>query len=372
MPPQNAPRSAWADALPTHAPTFLGGLAASLAAVEVAKLRAGARDGPAVGAEVLLDLRHHVLQVSRRRRAAACRFDHATWSVTPVGDVALRDAFALAGDPERAELGVPGDAFAAALRCPGCGRCDPIWRLRSALDAETLACPACGARRRASGFDLVERVRRERAPSDALERSLGELGLRPGEVFELRDPGGAAHFELARPGAVPVGPDALLAGCGNIGSFLVPHLARLPGLERITLVDPDRYEAAQVRTQNALPRDVGRPKAVVQAERLRAIDPSLAVRAVVAPLEELPTGHFRSGVVISALDSRLARLHLAERAWRMASPFVDTAIDAGAWLARVDVTLPGPGAPCLECGWGDDDYAALEQRAPCADAAEEA
>ena len=56
---------------------------------------------------------------------------------------------------------------------------------------------------------------------------------------------------------------------GNIGSHLAPHLVRLPGVGRVTLVDRDRYERGNLPFQDMEAGDVGRPKAEVQAERGR-------------------------------------------------------------------------------------------------------
>ena len=59
----------------------------------------------------------------------------------------------------------------------------------------------------------------------------------------------------------------LIAGAGNIGSPLAGFLAR-SGVHRVRIVDRDRVEAKNVRTQDYRPSDVGRFKAEVLAERL--------------------------------------------------------------------------------------------------------
>ena len=70
---------------------------------------------------------------------------------------------------------------------------------------------------------------------------------------------------------------------GTIGSHLVSHLARIPGVDRITLIDSGVYEAKDVWGQDITPRDVGKWKAVVQERRLRAINPNLQVDAITEP-----------------------------------------------------------------------------------------
>jgi len=99
----------------------------------------------------------------------------------------------------------------------------------------------------------------------------------------------------------------LVAGAGNIGSSLIPHLARLPGIGEVTIIDRDGYEPGNLGQADITPRDVGQAKAAVQARRLRRLDPSLRVRAVRADLHELPLGMFRADLILAALDSKEAR-----------------------------------------------------------------
>jgi hypothetical protein len=68
----------------------------------------------------------------------------------------------------------------------------------------------------------------------------------------------------------------LVAGCGSIGGAVVEPLVRL-GAEHLTLAEPDVYETHNLNRQSALLTDVGRNKATVLAERVRAINPYLAV-----------------------------------------------------------------------------------------------
>jgi molybdopterin/thiamine biosynthesis adenylyltransferase len=162
------------------------------------------------------------------------------------------------------------------------------------------------------------------------------------------------------------GKTVLVAGSGgNIGSHFTPHLARMPEAGRIILVDRDAYEARNLGNQDILARDVGRPKAAVQARRLRSIRPDLDVEAIHAAAESLPLGRWRTDLVVSCLDSRVARQVVNERAWRWGVPWADAGVLGSEWLARVNVYLPSATAPCLECGWSEQDYRQLEQHYPC-------
>ena len=56
----------------------------------------------------------------------------------------------------------------------------------------------------------------------------------------------------------------VVVGCGgNIGASLIPHLARMSEVNRVTLIDRDVYEPANLRTQDIVPSDVGKAKALV-------------------------------------------------------------------------------------------------------------
>jgi tRNA A37 threonylcarbamoyladenosine dehydratase len=74
---------------------------------------------------------------------------------------------------------------------------------------------------------------------------------------------------------------------GNIGSHLVPHLARTEGIGRLVLVDRDRYQARNRLNQDLPPRALGRSKAAVQAARARRLNPALRVTAVHAAEDQV-------------------------------------------------------------------------------------
>jgi molybdopterin/thiamine biosynthesis adenylyltransferase len=160
-----------------------------------------------------------------------------------------------------------------------------------------------------------------------------------------------------------------LVGLGNIGSHLVPHLARTPGITRVLLVDRDRYSPGNRAGQDIEPEAVGRPKAEFQAERLLRINSSLDVVPICEDLESLPRAALQCRVLLGCVDSKRARQHLNEVALHLGLPWVDAGVgvlDTGDLLARVTVLEPGPSEACLECSWAESDYAAVEQTYPCA------
>lgn len=153
---------------------------------------------------------------------------------------------------------------------------------------------------------------------------------------------------------------------GNIGSHVVPHLARMLEIERLVLIDPDRYEAKNLRSQDIQARDVGQSKVRVQARRARAIRRDLHVVTHACQVEGLPLGRLRCDVIVACLDSRSARQSVNQMAWRLGIPWIDAGVTGGSeLLARLNTYAPSLDAPCLECAWSVDDYRLLEVRHPC-------
>ncbi len=162
----------------------------------------------------------------------------------------------------------------------------------------------------------------------------------------------------------------VVAGAGNTGSHLLPHLARITTITRITLVDPDSYEESgnNLEGQNIDRIDLGRPKVEVQAEKLHRIRPDLGVVSLQACIEDVPRGLLSSNLFAGCLDSKRARQHLNEIAWRLNVPWIDLGVLGSQNLARVSTYLPSPDSPCLECSWDPGphgDYAVLEQEYIC-------
>lgn len=154
----------------------------------------------------------------------------------------------------------------------------------------------------------------------------------------------------------------LLVGLGAIGSHVAALLARLDQVAKIILVDFDSFDTPRnVMGQAIEVRHLGFKKAVAVAEIVRAIRPGLEVVVIDARMQEVPIGRLACDVIVSALDSKLARQYLNEVAYRLGGiPVVDAGVLASMALARVGVTLPGASNSCLECQFTTDDYRNLE------------
>lgn len=157
----------------------------------------------------------------------------------------------------------------------------------------------------------------------------------------------------------------VLGAGGNIGSHLIPLLARLPNVTRLTLVDFDSYSQENLRSQAIVPSDLGRPKARVQARRATRINPALHIVPIIDRLENVPLGWLRADVILGCLDSKESRRCANEIAWRLGAVWIDAGVEPTQMLARVNVYLPAPDQPCLECAWSERDYAELSVIHPC-------
>jgi molybdopterin/thiamine biosynthesis adenylyltransferase len=159
----------------------------------------------------------------------------------------------------------------------------------------------------------------------------------------------------------------VVAGCGNTGSHLLPHLARMPGIGQLTLVDPQEYTAANLAVQHIDRFDIGRRKIEAQAAKLRAINPGLEVAAIQERIENVPRGLLRCDLFVSCLDSKISRQYVNELSYRLGGiPWIDCGVLGSQNLARVTGYVPSSDAPCIECQWGREEYALVEQEYPCA------
>jgi hypothetical protein len=160
------------------------------------------------------------------------------------------------------------------------------------------------------------------------------------------------------------GASVAVIGLGNIGSQVVPLLGGVEPIERVLLVDHDRYDSSNVGRQRIAPNDVGRLKVQVQARALRRLAPHLVVKTFSQSVEAVPLGELRGYVLLSCLDSRAARQATNRASFALGTPWIDAGLDRDGQV-RARAYLP-EGGDCIECSWGPRDYELLEQRVPCA------
>lgn len=173
--------------------------------------------------------------------------------------------------------------------------------------------------------------------------------------FDARNLATFGAADLARMRRQRVG----VMGQGMLGGPIGQHL----GLLRIPLllVDPGVVEAPNLN--QAFPAaSLGWPKAAVRASQIDALAPGASVDARSARLESLGLGDLaRCDLLVSALDSRAARLALAERAQLLGIPLVDAAVDGSGTRLFGTVAVYGadPDAACYACRLAASDLAAI-------------
>lgn len=153
--------------------------------------------------------------------------------------------------------------------------------------------------------------------------------------------GGQARLAAARVAVV---------GCGALGSVAAELLGRA-GVGHLTLIDRDVVERSNLQRQSLFTdadAAASREKAVAAAAAVRAIDPALDVRGVVADLdaanaERLLAGH---DVIVDGSDSFATRFLVNDVAFRHRIPWIYGA--AVAAEGAFGVFRPGK-TPCLRC-----------------------
>ncbi|PCN48565.1 hypothetical protein Csp2054_05505 [Curtobacterium sp. 'Ferrero'] len=150
----------------------------------------------------------------------------------------------------------------------------------------------------------------ERGPSttgDELRRAMTS------RTAALQGAGQAALGRLARA-------RVLVVGAGGLGAPVLQYLAGA-GLAAVTVVDHDTVDPSNLARQTLFTRhDIGRPKAEVAADHLRAVDPAVAVTAIVARFDpEQVAGH---DVVVDAADSVVVTRAVSDACAGAGIPFV--------------------------------------------------
>jgi molybdopterin-synthase adenylyltransferase len=165
----------------------------------------------------------------------------------------------------------------------------------------------------------------------------------------------AAQDRYARHALIPdwrqpvlTGASVAVVGVGAVGSEVARLLAQA-GVGRLLLCDPDRVQESNLSRGSLFdPQHVGRPKAEVAAEALRARDPDVRVTARVADFRNgIGLAELRSAdAVLSCLDSMADRIALSCRCGLVGVGL----LDAGTHPWGGEVRYHPAGGPCFACG----------------------
>lgn len=129
----------------------------------------------------------------------------------------------------------------------------------------------------------------------------------------------------------------IVFGLGGVGSFAVEGLAR-SGVGRLTLVDFDDVCVTNFNRQlHAVRATIGKPKAMLMAERAQSINPDVFVEPIQAFYEESTSEALlnpRPDFVVDCIDNVTAKMHLLMTCIQRGIPVVSS---MGA-AARLDPT----------------------------------
>ncbi|MCV7126974.1 ThiF family adenylyltransferase [Mycolicibacterium vanbaalenii PYR-1] len=144
----------------------------------------------------------------------------------------------------------------------------------------------------------------------------------------------------------------LLIGAGSVGSNAAEMLIR-SGVKRLTVVDFDTVEPANLSRTVYGSGDLGQLKTAALADRLTAIAADVEITQLTCPLQEL------TGEVLDTVDlAFLASDDMAGEGWLnhelyvRAIPSVSVKVFAGAEGAELAYVLPARNTACLRCMMG--------------------
>lgn len=196
--------------------------------------------------------------------------------------VRRKDFIALLGHIDRANTAESGNSgnspplyalIGAPLRGGAAGTHLAAWRLDVDAAALTALYPLIYGARQAQPAEAAARQRRAMMAFDELTRTVAvswaaTYDQRP-ETRIRRDAGHPAEWLRDR--------DVLVLGCGALGARIAEHCVRA-GVRRLTLADRGLVNPGTLVRQPYEDDDVGFPKALVLAQRLRRVRPDAEVR----------------------------------------------------------------------------------------------
>ena len=140
-----------------------------------------------------------------------------------------------------------------------------------------------------------------------------------------------------------------IAGCGGLGVNVITDLAEA-GVCRYVLCDHDVPDVTNLNRQFIYSAGDPRPKSMISAEWILALNPAADVEAICEPVT-VDNGDMFTGcdVIIDCLDSFEARMALNDHSQRMGIPLVHAGISG--LNGQLYVSVPGR-TPCLRCVLG--------------------
>ena len=140
-----------------------------------------------------------------------------------------------------------------------------------------------------------------------------------------------------------------VAGCGGLGVNVITALAEA-GVCRYVLCDHDVPDVTNLNRQFIYSAGDPRPKSVISAEWILALNPAADVEAICEPVTA-DNGDMFAGcdVIVDCLDSFEARMALNDHSQKLGIPLVHAGISG--LNGQLYVSIPGR-TPCLRCVLG--------------------
>jgi adenylyltransferase/sulfurtransferase len=141
----------------------------------------------------------------------------------------------------------------------------------------------------------------------------------------------------------------LVIGCGGLGVPVISYLTGA-GIGRLGLVDGDRLEPSNLHRQTMYAlADVGQLKAELAADRVRALNPDVDVRAYTVRLDALnaPDLIAQHDLVIDCTDNFATKFLLNDYCVKLGKPVVFASV----YQYEGQLQIVRPGSACLRCVW---------------------
>jgi adenylyltransferase/sulfurtransferase len=141
----------------------------------------------------------------------------------------------------------------------------------------------------------------------------------------------------------------LVIGAGGLGAPVLSYLTGA-GVGVIGIMDSDQLEASNLHRQTLYAlQDVGRPKALLAAERLRALNPDVDVRPYVqrATIDTLQAIAAGFDVLVDCSDNFSTRFLIND----VAVTLHKKAVIASVYQYEGQIQVIEPGSACLRCVW---------------------
>ncbi len=143
----------------------------------------------------------------------------------------------------------------------------------------------------------------------------------------------------------------LVIGCGGLGVPVLQYLAGA-GVGRIGMVDGDKLEASNLHRQTMYAlADIGEHKAILAADRLRALNPEVDARAYTLRLtaENATDLVGEYDLVIDCTDNFSTKFLLNDVCMRLRKPAIFSSVYQ--YEGQLQVVRPDRDGTCLRCVW---------------------